>query len=119
MKTLVRTEELAFFLFSVVLFAGLPFPWWSFPLLLLTPDLSMVGYAGGAATGAIVYNAVHHRGIALLLYVAGIWLSLPAVSLAGVVLLAHSSLDRALGYGLKFPDSFSNTHLGRIGRQAG
>lgn len=34
-------------------------------------------------------------------------------------MLAHSSLDRVLGYGLKYPDSFSHTHLGRIGRTSG
>jgi hypothetical protein len=40
------------------------------------------------------------------------------LALAGVIIFAHSSLDRALGYGLKFSDSFTNTHLGRIGRAA-
>ncbi|OGO12270.1 MAG: hypothetical protein A2Z66_00220 [Chloroflexi bacterium RBG_13_66_10] len=119
MKTLVRLEELALFLFSVYLFSTLSFPWWLFPVLLLAPDLSMIGYAGGAALGAEIYNAVHHRGVALILYVAGVWLALPAVSLAGVILLAHSSLDRVLGYGLKYPGGFANTHLGRIGRQPG
>ena len=94
MKTLVRLEELALFLFSVYLFSTLSFPWWLFPVLLLAPDLSMIGYAGGAALGAEIYHAVHHRGVALILYVAGVWLALPAVSLAGVILLAHSSLDR-------------------------
>jgi hypothetical protein len=31
-------------------------------------------------------------------------------------LFCHSSLDRVLGYGLKYPDAFQNTHLGRIGK---
>ena len=26
-------------------------------------------------------------------------------------------IDRALGYGLKFPTAFGDTHLGRIGRR--
>jgi hypothetical protein len=42
--------------------------------------------------------------------------SLPALSVAGLVMLGHSSLDRALGYGLKYPDAFQHTHLGTIGR---
>jgi hypothetical protein len=29
----------------------------------------------------------------------------------------HVAVDRALGYGLKYPDSFAHTHLGWIGRQ--
>jgi hypothetical protein len=39
------------------------------------------------------------------------------LQLIGVILLGHSSLDRALGYGLKYEDSFQNTHLGRIGKE--
>jgi hypothetical protein len=119
MKTLIRLEELALFLFSIYLFSTLPFPWWAFPLLLLAPDLSMIGYVGGPGLGAAIYNTIHHRAIALLLYVAGVVMALPALSLAGVVLLAHSSLDRVFGYGLKHRDAFTNTHLGRIGKQAG
>jgi hypothetical protein len=118
MKSVVRLEELGFFLFSVYLFSMLRFPWWYFPVLLFLPDLSMVGYVGGSRLGAVIYNLIHHRGLALLYYVLGAWLTLPGLSLVGVILFAHSSLDRVLGYGLKFTDSFSHTHLGSIGRDA-
>jgi hypothetical protein len=119
MKTILRLEELGFFLFSIYLFSMLRFPWWLFPLLLFVPDLSMLGYLAGPRLGALVYNIVHHRALALLYYVAGVALAVPWLALAGVIILAHSSLDRALGYGLKFEDAFGNTHLGRIGRAAG
>jgi hypothetical protein len=118
MKTMQRLEEVAFFLFAVYLFWMLRFPWWYFPFLLFVPDLSMLGYAAGPRVGAVIYNFVHHRGLALGYYTAGVLLGIPALSLAGIVLFAHSSLDRALGYGLKLPDSFNSTHLGRIGRGA-
>jgi hypothetical protein len=42
---------------------------------------------------------------------ADIWLQL-----AGIILFTHSSMDRVFGYGLKYPDSFNNTHLGPIGK---
>lgn len=42
----------------------------------------------------------------------------PALQLAGLILLGHSSLDRVLGYGLKYADSFKHTHLGWIGGAA-
>ena len=49
------------------LFLGLP--WWAFLLLLIVPDVSMVGYLRGPRVGAIVYNVAHdlatgvgHRG---------------------------------------------------------
>ena len=115
MKTLVRLEELGLFLFSIYLFSSLPFPWWTFPLLLLAPDLSIGVYLAGPHVGAVAYNLVHHRALALIYYVGGVLLGAPGLSLAGVILFAHSSLDRALGYGLKFADRFTNTHLGSIG----
>ncbi len=118
MKTLIRLEEFAFFLFSIYLFSSLPYPWWVFPVLLFVPDFGMLGYLAGPRPGAVIYNFVHHRGLALLYYVAGLAFALPPLALAGVIIFGHSSLDRALGYGLKFPDAFANTHLGRIGRTA-
>jgi len=34
----------------------------------------------------------------------------------GLLLVAHSSFDRMLGYGLKFPDDFKHTSLGWMGK---
>lgn len=116
MTALLRLEEFGVFLFSIYLFTQLPFPWWLFPLLLFAPDVSMFGYAFGPAVGAGTYNLVHHRLVALALFVLGILSHIPVVSLVGVILLAHASLDRALGYGLKHQDAFSHTHLGWIGK---
>lgn len=117
MKTVLRLEELGIFFFSIYLFSLLPFPWWYFPVLFFVPDLGMLGYLGGPRPGAFLYNLIHHRALALLCYVVGVSIVLPVLALVGVVLLAHSSLDRVLGYGLKYADGFANTHLGRIGRQ--
>ena len=121
MKTLIKLEELGLFLFSIYLFSLLDFPWWFYPLFLFAPDLSMIGYLFGPRVGAITYNLIHHKAIALGLFVAGALLHSPVVALIGVLLLGHSSLDRVLGYGLKYGDAFSHTHLGAIGKnqQAG
>ena len=118
MSKLLRLEELALILFAGVLFSTLPYAWWLFAALLLAPDLAMAGYAFGPAAGAIAYNVVHHRALALGLYAAGALAATSWISLIGVVLLAHTSLDRALGYGLKHRDSFAHTHRGWIGRAA-
>jgi hypothetical protein len=69
--------------------------------------------------GAWVYNFIHHRALALIYYAAGTLLGIPLLALAGVIIFAHSSLDRVLGYGLKFTDSFGHTHLGLIGKDSG
>ena len=38
------------------------------------------------------------------------------IAIAGAILVAHVGMDRAVGYGLKLPTSFHDTHLGRIGQ---
>ena len=114
MKTVLRLEQVGFFLFSIYLFGQLEFAWWWFPLLILTPDLSMLGYLAGPAAGAWTYNIIHHKGVALGVYLLGVWLAAPALLLAGVILFGHSSMDRIFGYGLKYPDSFQHTHLGML-----
>ena len=116
MKTLIKLEELGQFLFSIYLFLPLPYPWWFYPLFFFAPDLSMAGYIAGPRLGAITYNLIHHKAIALSLFVSGAFLHIPVISLFGVLTLGHSSLDRVLGYGLKYNDSFNHTHLGAIGR---
>jgi hypothetical protein len=116
MKTLLKLEEAALFGLSIWFFSRLGIPWWWFPALILAPDLSMSGYLGGPAAGAFFYNLFHHKAFALLVYGIGIYAGMIWVQLAGIILFGHSSMDRVMGYGLKYPDSFQNTHLGRIGK---
>jgi hypothetical protein len=118
MNKLLKVEEFALFVLCLFLYSGLGYPWWAYAALFLAPDLSMLGYLGGPASGAAVYNFVHHKALAVGLYLLGALLAEPVLQFSGLILLGHSSLDRALGYGLKYPDSFHNTHLGRIGRPA-
>lgn len=112
MKNIIRSEELAMFLLSIWLFAQTDFYWWWFPVLLLAPDLSMIGYVADNRIGAAVYNMFHHKGTAIIVFIAGYWAGIAWLELAGIILFAHSSMDRIFGYGLKFADSFKHTHLG-------
>ena len=113
---ILRAESLALFVAGVVGYLALNGNGlWLLPLL-LAPDLSMVGYLAGPAIGAVTYNLAHNLVTALGLVAIG-WL-LPAAPLAllGAILAAHVGMDRTLGYGLKLPTDFRDTHLGRIGR---
>ncbi len=87
-------------------------------LLILTPDLGAIGYLAGSRTGAFTYNLTHHKGLAAVLYVLGAVIASQPLQLIGLIILAHSSLDRIFGYGLKYPDSSQHTHLGWIGKTA-
>ncbi len=115
MKNILKLEELAEFLLAIVAFSNLEYSWWYFPALLLLPDLSMVGYLANTTVGAVMYNFFHHKALAISVGLVGLLLSNQMIMLAGIILFAHSAMDRILGYGLKYSDSFKNTHLGKIG----
>ncbi|PWJ60274.1 uncharacterized protein DUF4260 [Dyadobacter jejuensis] len=116
MKKVLQLEEAAQFLLGVFLFSKLEFPWWYFPAFLLLPDLSMLGYLGGNRIGAGVYNFFHHKALAVAIGAVGMYMSMPLLMLAGIILYAHSAMDRGLGYGLKYSTGFQDTHLGKIGK---
>ncbi|MBK7035410.1 MAG: DUF4260 domain-containing protein [Bacteroidetes bacterium] len=117
MKNLIKLEEAAMFLLAVFLFYWqLDFKGWVFWALLLAPDVSMLGYLINTKTGAFTYNLFHHKLTGILFYLLGIYLTNPEMQFVGLLLFAHSSMDRVFGYGLKFSDNFHNTHLGMIGK---
>src|SRR5258706_15192984 len=102
MKLIIQIEEAAMLLLSVYLFNSLSYPWWLFGVLFLAPDIGMLGYLINTKAGAFTYNILHHKGIAILLYLAGIYFNQPIMQLIGLVMFGHSSFDRVLGYGLKY-----------------
>jgi Domain of unknown function (DUF4260) len=118
MKNLIKLEEAAMFLLSIILISRLPYAWYWWLIWILAPDLSMIAYLGGNRVGAIGYNLVHHKAVAIALYTAGLFTHHPALEFAGLILFGHSSMDRGMGYGLKYFSGFGDTHLGRIGKAA-
>jgi hypothetical protein len=116
LNNLLKLEWLAVLAASLVAYAISGLSWWLFALLILAPDLSMLGYLGGPRVGAFAYNAVHTLVAPGVLALAGWWLSNPLAAALALILLAHIAADRALGYGLKHTSGFRDTHLGRIGR---
>ncbi len=116
-KNTIRLEELAV---MALCFYGLYFlhaQWWFYLLLVLGPDISMLGYLAGNKAGAFAYNLFHHKAVGVLVLIGGISFSIHYLVLTGIVLLGHSSMDRFFGYGLKSTEGFKYTHLGIIGKQ--
>ncbi|MEO8462514.1 MAG: DUF4260 domain-containing protein [Chloroflexota bacterium] len=113
----LRAEGIAALIGGFAAWVALGAPWPVFFALLLVPDVSMVGYLADRHLGAISYNIGHNWAVGGLVLGLGLVLAVPALTLAGVILVAHTGMDRALGYGLKYPTSFQDTHLGRIGRR--
>ncbi len=119
MKKLIQLEELAMATGALFVLAqfSLGWPFWVWALLFFAPDVSFLGYTFGARAGAWTYNLFHHKGVAVMLAGAGFMLHVDGLLAAGLLLVAHSSFDRMLGYGLKFESGFGATHLGRIGKR--
>jgi hypothetical protein len=112
--TLLRVEGLAALLLGIFLYDHHGDSWWLFAALCLAPDLSMVGYLANPRFGAATYNLIHTYAVPALL--AGIGVATDGFTLVSIALiwLAHIGADRALGFGLKYPTGFKETHLARV-----
>jgi uncharacterized protein DUF4260 len=113
----LRLEGAAALVGGLAIYGALGGNWlFALPLLIL-PDLSMVGYLRDPRLGALTYNALHNWAVGPAVLGGGVLLSAVPLELAGAILIAHVGGDRLLGYGLKYPTSFGDTHLGHIGRR--
>ncbi len=88
--------------------------WLLFGLLILAPDLSALGYLAGSAIGAHCYNLVHTTLLPAALFVVGWLLHQPLMVQLALIWLTHIGADRLLGFGLKYPSAFKDTHLARV-----
>ncbi|SDE71469.1 DUF4260 domain-containing protein [Halorientalis regularis] len=114
-RPILRAEGVAIFGVATAAYFWLGGPLWLFLLLALAPDLAMVGYLASPASGSRLYNAAHTYVGPLLLGAAGVWWAAPLAVSVALVWTAHIGVDRAVGYGLKYPSGFGDTHLSRTG----
>lgn len=85
-----------------------------FLLLLLAPDVFMIGYMINNKIGAYLYNVAHTYTTPLLLLLAGNIISMNNLTMISLIWLAHIGMDRMLGYGLKYASGFKDTHIQNI-----
>jgi Domain of unknown function (DUF4260) len=76
--------------------------------------LSLLGYAANPKIGSAVYNLVHTLSAPILLLGVALLAPLPALEPYALIWLAHIGMDRMLGYGLKYPTRFRDTHLQHV-----
>ncbi|WP_091139042.1 DUF4260 domain-containing protein [Microvirga guangxiensis] len=115
-RLLLRLEGLALFLLGTWFFSQSGLSWWLYILLFFSPDLSFAGYMAGPKAGSAIYNAAHTTLGPALLAGLGLVLNIPLFLGLAAIWAAHIGFDRVVGYGLKYETAFSDTHLGRIGR---
>lgn len=111
---LIRLEGLAALAAAVLLYARNGESWFMFLLLFLVPDLSMLGYLAGPRVGAGLYNLAHTYTVAAVVAGCSLFAKQPLVLALALILFAHIGIDRFLGFGLKYPGGFKETHLQRL-----
>ena len=111
---MLRAEGAALLAASAALYWANGGSWWLFALLLLAPDVSMLGYLAGPKVGAAAYNAFHSYPLPAALGIVGLLAGAPLAVAVALVWFAHIGMDRAIGYGLKYPTAFGDTHMGRL-----
>jgi Domain of unknown function (DUF4260) len=113
-RILLQLEGLALLAGALALYSQQGFSWWLFAIFLLAPDLFAAGYLINTRIGAYGYNLVHTTvfpiGLAIISFYSGWDVGIQAA----LIWFAHIGMDRAIGYGLKYPEAFKETHLGRI-----
>jgi len=115
MKLFLKLEYAALLVAALIAYYEFAGNWLLFALLILAPDLSMLGYLAGPRIGAWCYNVAHAWLTALAILLAGWLLNSDSTIAVALILIAHICVDRTMGYGLKHESGFKDTHMGRIG----
>lgn len=113
-RFLLHAEGLAVFAAAIGLYFRADYQWWLLLALVLAPDLSLIGYAAGTRVGAAAYNGVHTHVLPVALGFLGMLAESSLATKLALIWFTHIGLDRALGYGLKYPTHFKDTHLQRV-----
>jgi len=111
---LLRGEGAVWLVASVVLYRQMHASWGLFALLFLAPDLFMLGYLANVRVGAAVYNFAHTLLLPGLLLGISVVAARPQLVSYALIWIAHIGIDRLLGFGLKYPTRFKDTHLQHV-----
>jgi hypothetical protein len=111
---LLRLEGAAVLAGSLALYFDQDYGWLALVVLVLAPDLTMIAYGAGPRVGAVAYDIAHTDALPLALGVAGLLATEARPVQLALIWLVHIGADRLLGYGLKYPSAFGDTHLQRV-----
>ncbi len=103
---LLRLEGVAIGAVATASYFTIGGPLWLFVVLALAPDVAMLAYLAGPRVGSTVYNAFHTYLAPVAVGAVGVWLGVSPLIWVALVWAAHIGVDRAVGYGLKYPTGF-------------
>ncbi|MBE5102241.1 DUF4260 domain-containing protein [Priestia aryabhattai] len=111
-KKLLQLEALLVLSISIwIYFYHFHFSLFWFLVLLLSPDISTLGYIINSKVGTIIYNLFHTYFSSITCTLLGILVDTKLPIAIGLIWIIHIGMDRVIGYGLKHKDSMKETHL--------
>ncbi len=110
-KIFLILESASILIASIIIFLYLKGNILFYLLLILAPDIFMIGYMKDSKIGSLIYNLGHFYLLPIILTLFGLLFNTVLLQQMSLIWIGHISLDRALGYGLKYPTNFKDTHL--------
>lgn len=113
-RLFLHVEGAAVLALALVAYGRTDGHWLLFGLLILAPDLAALGYLANVRVGSVVYNLAHTYIWPIILMTIA-WLGQWPIGLSlALIWFAHIGGDRMLGFGLKYPTTFQDTHLNQV-----
>lgn len=110
-KKFIHIEYGIAFVSFLFLYLHLNFSFLLFVILLFVPDITMIGYLFDTKIGAAVYNVGHSFILPIICGGLSVMMANHVGLMVTLIWLAHIAMDRCLGYGLKYPSAFKETHM--------
>ena len=114
MSNFIRLENAAVFLVTLCFYLIFDYSLLIFLLLLLVPDVFMFGYLINKEIGSRIYNIGHTYIVPIFITLIFFLVQEALILQIALIWLAHISMDRAFGFGLKYAFNFEKTTIQKI-----
>ncbi|MDU4930107.1 MAG: DUF4260 domain-containing protein [Staphylococcus epidermidis] len=114
MRSVIKLENAFIFIITIAVYFKLEFSIWLFLLLLLVPDIFMLGYVINRKTGSYVYNIGHTCIIPIIIALLYLYIDERLLLQISLIWLAHISMDRTMGFRLKYSSDTDKTTIQKI-----
>ena len=112
--TLIKLDNECIFIITIAVYFKLEFSIWLFLLLLLVPDIFMLGYVINRKIGRYVYNIGHTYITPIIIALLYLYIDERLLLQIALIWLAHISMDRTLGFGLKYSSDTNKTIIQKM-----
>ena len=111
-KNIIRVESLVVFLSTIFFYQTMQYKWIWFAILFFVPDIAIMFYMINKRVGSICYNIIHTYSIPIIgILINSLFFKMDFINIISLTFIAHISMDRFIGFGLKYPDDFKVTHI--------